>query len=268
MSKKVTTRPFLKWAGGKKALLPELLKIIPKNYNRYFEPFLGSGALFFALEPKEAYLSDLNSELINSYQQIKRNVGGVIKFLKNMPYQKKYYYNIRSQRLSNNLRRAARFIYLNKTCWNGLYRVNPKGRFNVPIGRYDNPTICDEEKLKNVSKILKNVTIRGLDFEKAVKDTTEGDLIYLDPPYTTSHKNNGFIEYNSRIFSLKDQNRLKDAVVELDKKGCKIIMSNAEHDYIRRLYKNFNLTLVKRRSLIAGNVKKRKKVPELVITNF
>ena len=150
-------KPFLKWAGGKKRLLPRLLKFVPKEYNNYYEPFLGGGSLFFALRPKKAYLSDLNEELINTYTQVRNNVSEVIKHLKGMKYNKKSYYKIRDMKPKNNAKRAAKFIYLNKTCWNGLYRVNPQGEFNVPIGRYKNPTICDEENLKNVGKALKKV---------------------------------------------------------------------------------------------------------------
>lgn len=230
-------KPFLKWAGGKKSLLPYLLKLIPKDYNNYYEPFLGGGSLFFALHPRKAYLSDLNGELINAYMQIKTNTDGVIKYLKRMKYNRKSYYKIREMKPQNNLKRAARFIYLNKTCWNGLYRVNPQGEFNVPIGRYKNPTICDKKNLQNASRTLKNAVLKTTDFESIVTDASKNDLIYFDPPYTTSNCDNGFINYNSKLFLLNDQIRLQKTMIDCDRKGCKIIMSNSNHLFIKKLYK-------------------------------
>ncbi|GAH81046.1 unnamed protein product, partial [marine sediment metagenome] len=159
-------KPFLKWAGGKKSLLPYLLQCVPKNYENYYEPFLGGGSLYFALGPKSAHLSDLNEELINTYIQVKRNVEELIEHLQKMHYNKKEYYNIRSINPQNDLERAARFIYLNKTCWNGLYRVNKKGNFNVPIGRYENPSICDKKRLRLARTALQNATLLVVDFEK------------------------------------------------------------------------------------------------------
>lgn len=261
-------KPFLKWAGGKKKLLNDLLKVIPAEYNNYFEPFLGSGALFFALQPHKAHLSDLNKELINTYTQIKINSDEVIKFLKQMNFDSDNYYKIRAMKTNNNILRAARFIYLNKTCWNGLYRENSRGEFNVPIGRYRNPLICDEENLRNVNMVLKRAVIKHADFENAVKNAKKNDLVYFDPPYTTSHKNNSFIEYNSQIFSLDDQIRLKNIMHDLNNRGCKIIMSNADHKFIKNLYEGFNIVVVSRKSVIAADVGKRKVVTELIITNF
>lgn len=268
ISENCYAKPFLKWAGGKKRLLPELLKYVPTEYNNYYEPFLGGGSLFFALRPKKAYLSDLNEELINTYEQIKVDVDEVIKYLKKMKYDKKAYYRIRGMSLRNNSRRAARFIYLNRACWNGLYRVNPRGKFNVPFGRYENPTICNEENLKNVGKVLKKAVIKNCDFGKIVHKASKDDLIYFDPPYTTAYRNNGFIKYNSKLFSLKDQIRLRNAVRELDKKGCNILISNANHKFIENLYKGYSIKIMKRKSLIAGKKEKRREITELIIRNF
>jgi len=261
-------KPFLKWAGGKKRLLSRLLEFIPKEYNNYYEPFLGGGSLFFALHPRKAYLSDLNKDLINTYIQIERNVDMVIKFLKEMKYDEESYYKIRDMKSKNDAKRAARIIYLNRTCWNGLYRVNPQGEFNVPMGRYKNPTICDEGNLKNVGKILKKAVVKNCDFEKMVNRASKDDLIYFDPPYTTACRNNGFIEYNSKLFSLDDQIRLKKIMSECDRRGCKIIMSNANHVFIRKLYRKFNIHVVRRQSLIAGRRENRRCVTELVINNL
>ena len=261
-------KPFLKWAGGKKALLPELLKHVPSTYNRYFEPFLGSGTLYFALRPKEAFLSDLNEELINTYKQIEGNAKKVIAILKLMKYGKDYYYKTRSKSSRSGIFRAAKFIYLNRTCWNGLYRVNAKGGFNVPFGSYINPIICDEDNLNLASRALRDSHIFTATFCHAIKTARENDFIYFDPPYTTSHKNNGFIEYNSKIFSLEDQKKLVDIMKRLNEKKCKIVMSNADHPLIRKYYDNFNIHTVKRKSLIAGDKDKRKEITELVITNY
>jgi DNA adenine methylase len=261
-------KPFLKWAGGKRSLLPELLKFIPQKYNRYFEPFLGSGALFFALSSKKAYLSDLNRELVNAYKQVKNKARLVNAKLSKLRFSKATYLRLKKNKSGDCLSRAVRFMYLNKTCWNGLYRENKKGEFNVPIGKYKAPLICDKENLEKVNKVLKNAIISRNDFEVILRKARKGDLIYLDPPYVTGHSNNGFIEYNSKIFSWHDQKRLRKVVGVLHKKGCKIIMSNASHVVIRNLYKGFKLHSVKRHSHIAGIVKNRKRITELIITNF
>jgi DNA adenine methylase len=264
----MTVKPFLKWAGGKKRLLPKLLNFIPKKYNSYFEPFLGSGTLYFALKPKEAYLSDINEELINTFNQIKTNVELVLDYLEGMEYKKKYYYDLRAKKIFDKSLQAARFIYLNKTCWNGLYRVNSKGEFNVPMGKYKNPTIFESESLIRVSKQLKTAEIFIADFEEAVKEATKNDFIYFDPPYTTSKKNNGFIKYNSKLFSLEDQFRLEKIMTELDRRGCKIVTSNADHPTIRECFRKFNINVIQRKSLIASKIKNRRTVNELIITNF
>ncbi len=266
--KKVEAKPFLKWAGGKKVLLTELLRFVPLRYNHYFEPFLGSGALFFALKPRKAYLSDLNKELINAYKQVKFNVKKINAGLDNLKFNKKTYLSFRKKKARSKLGKAVRFMYLNKTCWNGLYRENKKGEFNVPMGKYKSPLICDKENLIQVSKVLKRSVILRKDFETILKKAKKNDFVYLDPPYVTGHSNNGFIEYNSKIFSWQDQKRLRKVVGELHKKKCKIIMSNANHIVIRNLYKGFKFHSVRRYSKIAGDVDNRKLITELIIRNF
>lgn len=264
----VNAKPFLKWAGGKKSLLTHLEKILPNSYNSYFEPFLGGGALFFSLQPKKAFLSDLNKELINTYLQLKRHSKEVIKILEKMPYEKTVYYKIRNTYSKDKIYRAARFIYLNRSCWNGLYRENRKGEFNVPFGRFKNPTICDPVNLEAVSNALKKTSLRHVDFEIILEKAQNNDLVYLDPPYVTTHSNNGFLQYNAKIFSLEDQKRLKEVFLKLHKKKCKVILSNADHKFIRELYDQFYIYRVDRKSLLAGDKKKRKDVSELIITNY
>jgi DNA adenine methylase len=264
----IVAKPFLKWAGGKKWLIPHLVTLIPNNYNRYFEPFLGGGALFFNLQPKRSLLSDVNPELINTYIQVRDNVEEVINELMLMKFSKQYYYEIRSKITKSKVFRAARFIYLNRTCWNGLYRENAKGEFNVPIGSYKNPTICNREQLLAASKALSNTELKCVDFEVSLKSALKGDLIYIDPPYVTGHQNNGFIKYNNKLFNWSDQNRLAAIVSNLKNKSCFIIISNAKHRSINKLYSGFNNSIVNRISLLAADKYKRGKVEENVFTSF
>jgi DNA adenine methylase len=259
-------RPFLKWAGGKALLLPFILEHVPSQFNRYFEPFLGGGALFYSLSPKTSFLSDLSEDLINTYLQVRDNPKKVIELLKGMRYEKKSYYEIRATRPHEKISRAARFIYLNKSCWNGLYRVNSRGDFNVPFGRYSNPLLCDVGNLESVSRTLQGAHISVADFEEVLDNAKEGDFVYLDPPYTTSHNNNGFIEYNSRIFSLDDQIRLRKVFENLCQRGCYVVLSNSDHEFIRELYKGFKRFVIPRRNTISSKKNKRGAVTELIIT--
>lgn len=261
-------RPFLRWAGGKRWLMKILLKIIPEDYKVFHEPFLGAANLFFALNPPKAYLSDINSELILTYNQLRLNYSNVISHLKQIKDNKKNYYNVRQNIPQNLAARAARFIFLNKTCWNGLYRENREGKFNVPYGYKVKTEIYDESNLMNVSKVLKNATVKSDDFESILKNSNKGDLVYLDPPYTVAHQNNGFITYNSKIFSWTDQERLASVIKELDSAGCSIILSNAYHKNILRLYSNYKCKKVNRMSIIGRNPSSRRKINESLITNF
>ncbi len=262
-------KPFLKWAGSKKWLISSIEKFIPTHFNKYYEPFLGSGAVFFAIRPKNAYLFDFNEDLINTYKTLREYPEKVIKKLKKMPYDKNFYYKIRDNfKSKNNIEKAARFIYLNRTCWNGLYRENSKGKFNVPFGRFENPKICDEDNIKAVAQILKNIHLHACDFEEAVSDAKTGDFIFFDPPYITGHKNNGFHSYNEKLFKWEDQERLADVAKYLDKKGCLILITNAEHKSIKKLYCKFRIKRVSRHSVIAADIKNRRKIKELIITNY
>src|SRR3990170_7214919 len=233
-------KPFLRWAGGKRWLVDELAKIIPNDYNHYYEPFLGAGSLYFNVNVSKAHLSDINSELILTYKMIKQDYLKVIEHLNEFHNSRKHYYLIREKKLKNQYKRAARFIYLNKTCWNGLYRENSSGKFNVPYGNKKNTEIFKEDNLMATHLKLKNANLFNSDFETALKNCKEGDLIYLDPPYTVAHQNNGFIKYNSKIFSWEDQERLSKLMMALNKKGCYLVLSNASHESILLLYKGFN----------------------------
>ena len=264
----IPAKPFLKWAGGKKHLVTTLCDIASRPYNTYFEPFLGSGTLFFALAPKQSVLSDLNSELIETYIQLKLRVEDVVKYLKRMSRSKKLYYRIRSSHPSDAAKRAARLIYLNRNCWNGLYRVNSKGIFNVPYGRYKNPTICDKANLSATAVALSRADLLVSDFEQALEPAGKRDLVYLDPPYRTTAPRNGFLKYNSSIFSWDDQIRLARVFRKLDRRGAYAILTNANHPDIRALYCGFNARRIRRPSLIAGDVSKRGSISELIVTNF
>lgn len=260
--------PFLRWAGGKRWLINNIKKIIPTDFNNYYEPFLGAGSLFFSLKPNKAYLSDINEELILTYFGIKKNYRAVTKYLNQYKNNKTNYYRIRDSSPKSDYEKAARLIYLNKTCWNGLYRVNNNGKFNVPYGFKKNISIYDVNNLKIVSDSLKNVELKNCDFEVSLKNCKKKDLIYIDPPYTVAHQNNGFIKYNAKIFSWKDQERLAKVVNQLNEEGCYIILSNSYHESLIKLYKNFNLQKYSRKSLISANADSRKKIYELLVTNF
>lgn len=266
----IEAKPFLKWAGSKKWLIPHVMPYIPKKFNRYYEPFLGSGALYFALQPEKAVLSDLNGKLIATYEALRDHPGRVISELRKMPYDKDFYYKHReifNNGVKSKIKQAAYFIYFNRTAWNGLYRENSSGGFNVPIGSYDNPKICDEENIKLVSKVLERVTFKNGDFVSAVNDARKGDLVFFDPPYITGHRNNGFHSYNKKLFSWEDQERLFEAVCELKQRGCHVMVTNACHDSLKKLYRGFTMVELSRKSLIAADINNRKAVSELLIHN-
>ena len=262
--------PFLKWAGGKKYLLPKILPHLPATFRNYHEPFMGGAALFFALGPQRACLSDVNAHLVDTFVTARDQVEDLILILDRMPIEERFYYEVRASRPADILERAARFIYLNKTCWNGLYRENSKGDFNVPFGqraKHASLVVCEPEKLRAASKRLQGVNIRKAHFRHAALQASAGDLVYFDPPYTVSHNNNGFIEYNASIFSWQDQQRLAGIAKDLRRKGCHVVISNADHEAIRTLYKDFNQTQITRSSTIASNKVNRKLVTELVISS-
>ena len=257
-------RPFLRWAGGKQWLTNTLLAISPKEIGRYYEPFLGGGSFFFAYQPKKSTLSDTNHRLIETYQAIRDFPKEVIASLGQWENNKEIYYKVRGNKYNNKADRAAQFIYLNKTCWNGLYRVNRKGEFNVPFSN-NGRVVFDADQIKKVSEALKSTSLISDDFENALSTVKQGDFIYFDPPYTVSHSNNGFRQYNEHLFSWEDQKRLARVANNLLDIGCYIIISNAWHMPIVEMYKNFHSFEFSRHSILAANSANRKKVSEALI---
>ena len=266
---KPKTSSFLRWAGGKKALLNKIISLLPKSATHYYEPFIGGGALYFAISPHKATISDTNIELINCYKQVASNPDEIVNSLSEYDFNNDFYYNMRKNTPENDLERTKRFIYLNRTCWNGLYRVNKKGEFNVPIGKFSNgPILCPEKDIRKASEILKNSEIISDDFEKIVENSNKSDFIYFDPPYTVKHDNNGFLKYNEKVFSWKDQERLSELSLDLKKRGVNIMISNAAHDDIIDLYEDFYKFKVSRSSVISGRNSARGRVNELIITSY
>lgn len=271
-------KPFVKWAGGKNGLINSLISFIPKNFNSYFEPFVGGGALFFYLKnlnilnSKKIYLNDKNAELINAYKQIKINPNKLLEeleILKNN-HSKEYFYKIRNLDRDfdfyslSEVFRAARFIYLNKTCFNGLCRYNSKGNFNTPMGSYKNPKIYDKDLIFSVYEVLKNVSITNKDFEVVSLKAKKGDFIYFDPPYYPINKTSSFVSYTDN-FSANEQIRLYKLFKMLDCEGIKVLQSNSNTDFIKELYKDFEIIEVISKRAINCKGDKRGKITELII---
>jgi len=254
--------PFLKWAGGKRQLISQMDNFFPKNYNKYIEPFIGGGAVFFHLLPENSIISDNNPDLINCYNVIKEDVEGLIKSLKKHKYEKDYYYETRAldrdqkkyAELSD-VEKASRSIYLNKTGYNGLYRVNSKGLFNVPFGRHKNPKICDEENLRNVSQVLKKVKIYLGSFEICLDFAEKDDFIYLDPPYFPLSDTALFTSYTKKSFDKSSQINLFEMFKELNRRECYIMLSNSYSEFILDLYKDFKIITLKAKRNINSNSK-------------
>jgi DNA adenine methylase len=271
--KKIKVQPFLKWAGGKSQLLEQYAPFFPQQYNFYFEPFLGGGAVFFYLEPEKAILGDSNKDLIQCYKVVRDNVKELIELLKfhKKNHSKQYYEKIKKEynaKTLTNIERAAAFIYLNKTCFNGLYRVNSKGEFNVPFGRYKNPQIFDEENLLEASRLLKKAQLYDGDFSIILNYARKGDFIYFDPPYYPVSKTSNFTSYTPEKFLEEEQRRLAECFRELDKRGCKIMLSNSDTPFIRNLYKNYRIEKVIANRFISCVGKKRGPITEVVILNY
>lgn len=265
-------RPFIKWAGGKRRLLEQYNALLPNHsqFNRYFEPFLGGGAVFFHLKPSKALLADLNPELINCYKMVKNYPDELIDHLAKHKTTEQYFYKQR-ELLPENLtpiERASRFIYLNKTCYNGLYRVNKQGQFNVPYGKYKKPLICDREVIRAASEALQNVQFSIASFEKTVSQAHSEDFIYLDPPYVPTSVTASFTSYTSCNFTESDQVKLAEIVRNLDKKGCLFMLSNSDTKLVRTLYQGFKFFTVHCPRSINSNPFARGLVTELVIKNY
>lgn len=255
--------PLLRWAGGKRVLLPQLVKFIPDNFGTYFEPFLGGAAVFFYLGPRRAVLSDTNEELINCYLQVRINTENVIAALESMRNSEEDYYRIRAARPTSDTDRAARLLYLMAYSFNGIYRTNLQGTFNVPYGRRAG-RYYTADSLRAAATALHQATLTTADFEEVLTEAHAGDLIYLDPPYTVAHGNNGFVKYNARLFSWSDQIRLAHTAANLARRGCTVIVSNAAHPSVQELYSGFDMFVVERQSRIAAASYARKRVPEYV----
>ena len=296
---KIECKPFIKWVGGKGQLLPEISKLYPvelgKTINKYAEIFIGGGAVLFDILSKykldEVYISDKNLELINTYKTIKDNVDILIKSLKEMENQyipmnnedrKVYYYERRSEYNNlkinieeNNIRKAALFIFLNKTCFNGLYRVNKKGEYNVPMGAYKNPKICDEENLKNVSLALKNLKIIYADYRESKDFIDDKTFVYIDPPYRPLNITSSFTSYTQNDFCDKEQIELANYIDSLNEKGAKVVISNSDpkntnenDNFFDDLYKNYNINRVKANRMLNSKPNSRGEISELLITNY
>ncbi len=268
---KATVEPFLKWAGGKRLLLDRVLPHVPhpEPGGRYYEPFLGGGAVFFGLGLSgPAQLSDLNRELIETFCVVRDGVDDLIQALQQLEHSSARYYHVRSTRPRSAVKCAARFIYLNKTCFNGLYRVNLNGEFNVPFGRHgSNLEICNTTQLRQASLRLRTTRLKCIDFEIAVKEAKAGDVVYFDPPYTVAHSQNGFVEYNARVFRWSDQRRLARRAAALVKNGVAVAVSNGLHPSILDLYPQrlFDRVSIERWSTMAGSGAKRFRGTELLL---
>ena len=259
--KKINTKPILKWAGGKTQMLKEIIPKIPTSYGKYIEPFVGGGALFFALSPEHSVIADSNPELINTYQEVAHNLEKVIYYLKKYKNTEEDFYSIRSQdwKLLSKAEAAARMIYLNKTCFNGLYRVNKKGQFNVPYGRYKSPNYCDEEALYAASELLKRSTIICGDYLTVLKEYAKpGDFVFLDPPYLPISEYADFKRYTKEQFYEEDHVNLAKEVMRLHELGCYVILTNSNHPLVHELYAPFKIEVVQTKRYISCNGSRRK----------
>lgn len=273
-------KPFVKWVGGKRQLLAQFRKLNlypPEGFdavkNRYFEPFVGGGAVFFDLLPEKGFLSDLNKELVTTYNVIKSDVEALINSLKKHKTDKEYFLKVRSQNPNtlSDVSVASRFIFLNKTCFNGLYRVNRQGQFNVPYGKNKNPLICDEENLRKVSKALQGIEIKQQDYKEVLKKAKKGDFVYFDPPYYPVSDTAKFTGYTADVFLGKEQEELRDVVLELSKRGCFVMLSNSDTPFINKIYSGFKgikITKVEAGRAINSNGAGRGKITEVLVTNY
>ena len=275
-------QPFVKWVGGKRGLLEQLIPLFPNDFANYYEPFVGGGAVFFELysrgllDSKHIYLSDINSELINTYKIVRDNPNELIKNLKiyKEKHSKEFYYKTREldrdenfDKLSN-IEKATRFIYLNKTCFNGLYRVNKKGYFNTPIGSYKSPNIADENTILNASKALQNAIIEHKSFDKVLDVANRDDFIYFDPPYYPLTDTANFTSYDSNCFLEDEQKELFNVFKELDSKGCYVAHSNSDTKFIKELYKEYDINIVYANRFINSKSNGRGKITEVLVRNY
>ncbi|MBR2593354.1 MAG: DNA adenine methylase [Firmicutes bacterium] len=277
MRKNKLVQPVVKWVGGKRQLVDVLTPLLPKKITSYCEPFVGGGALLFHLQPKVAYVNDINDELIRVYKVIQNNVEELIEELKKHKNESEYFYEIRDwdrnkekYALLTDIEKAARTIYLNKTCYNGLYRVNNAGEFNAPFGGYRNPNIVNEPVLKAVSLYFNNSEIHfsSVDYEKVLKDLKKGTFVYLDPPYDPVSETSSFTGYSKGGFTKDDQIRLKECCDDLNKRKIKFMLSNSATDFIKDLYSDYNITIVSAKRFVNSIASKRGDVDEVLVRNY
>lgn len=266
-TRKGPVKPLLRWAGGKSWLVKRLRTLLPSNIGTYYEPFLGGGSLFFNLLPENAVLADVNERLVETYEIIRDHPSELSYVLQNWPNSEATFYFIRNREFPTTVYRAAQFIYLNRTCWNGLYRVSRAGKFNVPFG-YHGRQVFDTIHLKEVSSALQSSRLVTGDFASTVSEAKQGDFIYFDPPYTTSHSKNGFLQYNKNLFSWEDQKRLGRVATELAERGCHVVVSNASYEPILALYPGFYHNTVSRSSVLAADPKYRHRTSEFLISSM
>lgn len=277
----VTPKPFVKWAGGKRQLISTLNPNLPDSFGTYFEPFLGGGALLFHMlterHGQKCSISDLNSDLVLAYTTIRDRVDSLISSLKSHErnYQKdskSYYYSVRANNPRSEIEKTSRLLFLNRTCFNGLYRVNSKGKFNVPLGKYTNPNIINEENLRSVSNILQvsRVSIKCRDFGAVLRDAKKGDLVYFDPPYQPVSDTANFTSYTNKNFSFDDLSRLVELCQNLDEKGCKVLLSNSDSKEVSEMFskKPWKINKVRANRSINSDSKKRTGHFELLIKNY
>lgn len=266
---RMTYKPFLKWAGGKNWLIKHLPVLISNlKFETYHEPFLGGGSVFFYLNPDKAFLSDANKELIEAYQAIQLDVEKVLKVLLSWPVSEEKYYDIRSLCSDDIFVRAARFIYLNRTSFNGIYRVNRKGEYNVPYGHRDNYQF-DIKRIQRASIALQGKLVFHADFVDALDSVNKGDLVFLDPPYTVAHNNNGFIEYNKNLFSLDDQQKLRKSIDVISNRGAYFLLTNAAHEKISEIFEGCGARVaLPRFSGLGGKQAKRQEINEYIFSNI
>ena len=278
---RLPARPFVKWAGGKRQLISTLDTNLPDEFGTYFEPFLGGGTLFFHIlarrHPQRCSISDLNHNLIMTYTTIRDNVDDLISSLKNHQKNyrenpKEYYYLVRQSDPQNQVEKSSRLLFLNRTCYNGLYRVNSQGKFNVPFGRYSNPNIVNESKIRSVSKVLRSedILIRHRDFKMVLDDAKKNDLVYFDPPYVSVSSTANFTSYTNNGFTRDDLCRLAELCYKLDRQGCKVLLSNSDSETVSELFSRppWKIMRIRASRMINSNSKKRSGHHELLIKNY